>query len=101
VITLLLALASAPVDPDSAPPKMANIYGIGSSSCAKAFDPAYRNEAFAWVMGYFSAHNEYSLRQVAGPDGEGIMGEIEIVCRARPSEKLVQAAEQVFRKLRH
>ena len=100
MIALALAMMLAvPVDPDNAPAKMITVYGIGGASCAKAMDPQHRSEAFAWVMGYFTARNEYSLRQVQGTDGEGVFGEITL-CRAAPSQDLAAAAENVFRQLR-
>lgn len=93
MILLTLALATADMRPITA-------YGVGRASCATAMARENYSDSFNWVMGYFSGRNQEGPVSVGGTDGAGIMGEIKLICDARPSEDLFDAAHQVYERLR-
>lgn len=94
MMLIALALAAAPIEPPSM-----YLYGVGGHSCAKAMNGNY-GASFIWVMGYFSGRNQENSNSVGGTDGEGIMGEVKLICDAEPSTILLNAAHRVYQRLR-
>lgn len=95
---MLLSLTLAAVQ---LPPPPVMMIGIGGQSCARSLTPSTTYEGFAWVMGYFSGLNQAAKAGVgSSTDGEGIMGEIKIICDGEPSLSLIAAAFRVYERMR-
>lgn len=76
---------------------MIAVFGQGGSSCAAAMEPANYRYARIWVMGYVSGLNSGTNGQVGQTtDGDGIMGEVRLVCEGQPSLRLIDAAAKVY-----
>ena len=84
----------------AAPPQIA-AFGSGASTCPVALEPGRYETSYAWVMGYFTGLNSASQGQTGRTtDGDGIMAEVELLCRREPSLLLIDAAERVYATLR-
>jgi hypothetical protein len=89
---LLLATVTqtGPVGPTVVHPR-----GAGEMTCATAFLPANRAAAENWIAGFWAAWDMSQIK-VATPvaqsaDLNGIVGEVDKVCRDEPSTKLIWA----------
>jgi hypothetical protein len=101
VLRLLYAVSLAVVV-DSLPlhaRETVSVYGLGTSSCAKAMQPIVRDEAFAWVMGYITGKNSEKFLVSPMTDGYGFFGEVELLCKEKPSTTLFHAAEITYERL--
>lgn len=92
---ILLALVLAAENPNM------TIFGAGYNSCAKAMMPDHYQASFIWVMGLFSGMNMEAGANVGmSTDGDGIMGEVKMICAREPSLPLWRVAQSIYVKLR-
>lgn len=75
----------------------------GQNSCATWLSSdearAFGNE---WIAGYWSglnAHNDRNHMVGRNTDFQGIIGEIELLCRAEPSERISRVTGRVYVRL--
>jgi hypothetical protein len=87
-----LALAQA-----HAPPTGIRIIGVGNDSCATAFRRENLIQSQAWIYGFWSGRNSERRASVGfSTDANGIVGEVERLCRLSPSTALVIAATVAY-----
>lgn len=69
--------------------------GIGTESCATAFQAENRVQTESWIAGFWAGWDMASIntQMPVAPrsDFNGIAGEVEKVCREEPSTSLVSA----------
>jgi hypothetical protein len=93
LISLALVLALAP-------PAEIAAFGRGASECSAALKPAQYEASFAWVMGYFTGLNTAARAKTGqATNGDGIMAEVQLLCRREPNLLLIDAAERVYLSL--
>lgn len=81
---------------------LVQIYGMGSISCATAWQPENARASSDWVLGLWSGRNfEGSSSMVgASTDQAGIVGEVKLACEKAPSDSLVHATIEVYNAMR-
>jgi hypothetical protein len=88
------AIAAQPPKPTVVPAQKASatIFGVGNASCQAAFTSERRTEAQIWVLGFWSGMN-FGLAQAVGRpgDAENLIGKVEAICEANPSQVLMAA----------
>ena len=88
---MLLAAATA----DPAIGRVVNPRGPGRLTCATAFLPENRAATENWIAGFWAAWDMSQITKaepLAGSsDLNGIVGEVEKVCREKPSSSLIFA----------
>ena len=102
IVLLLVMLIAAPAFPTAAAQTpVVHIYGMGLRSCATWLtERGFRVSGDQWLLGFWSAYNMATGKDVAGTsDGGGLVGEVELVCKASPSLTLVNAALRARSKL--
>lgn len=91
-ITLSAALVFAPQ----------NSLTFGDATCGTwVANPAANNEIRAYVMGLWSGRNTGLMLEVGhSTNGDGVVEEVRLVCRATPSLHIVTATIQVYERFR-
>jgi hypothetical protein len=90
---ILLAFAAAALSP----PKMVSVFGAGHSSCAKAWTDENYAQSYVWLMGFWSGMNTARSAQTGhGTDGDGVVGEVKLICAKTPSLPLISAAAEAY-----
>jgi hypothetical protein len=52
-----------------------------------------------WILGYWTGHNTGSVATVGRTtDGNGITGEVRLVCQSEPSLSLINAVSKVYKR---
>lgn len=94
----MLALASILLAASTADPaidRVVNPRGPGNMTCATAFKPENRAATEYWIAGFWAAWDMSQITKaepLAGSsDLNGIVGEVEKVCRDKPSTSLLFA----------
>ncbi len=91
LVPILLAASIA----DPALGRVVNPRGPGSLTCATAFLPENRAATENWIAGFWTAWDMSQINKaepLAGSaDLNGIVGEVEKICREQPSTSLVFA----------
>lgn len=83
-VVFALALAAQPVFA-----RTVTTFGIGNVSCASAFQRSNLIETNSWILGYVSARNFETTKNVGSTtDAAGIIGEVRLACSKSPSSKL-------------
>ncbi len=97
IIVLIVLGANA-----SAQESFIEAFGIGLSSCATWLDePGTRHSGDNWVLGFWTGMNvQANLKVGETTDARGILGEVEVRCRQRPSGALATAAKQTWLDMR-
>jgi hypothetical protein len=104
LITLIAVacVASSPSKADEAHDDMALMFGIGTGSCAHWLSTrSLENEGNAWLMGWWSAFNNFneSDHKVGKTtDMAGVIGEVRKVCVAEPSTRMTDAILVVWNR---
>lgn len=92
LIVLILLLATA-----TAANSTSKVFGVGNESCATSFQSQYLYQTKAWIMGFWSARNVDADASVGSTtDLNGIVGEVEIICKKHPSKALLIAVMHVY-----
>lgn len=91
MLLLMAAMGGAAMVPQ----KSVNVRGNGVLTCATAFRPENRGGTENWIAGYWAAWDMSQIK-VANPlapgsDLNGIVGEVEKICRNEPSNTLLLA----------
>lgn len=77
-----------------------SLAGSGQMSCATAFSASQYPTTRAWITGFFSGANAiYGGHVGRQTDGEGLIAEVELTCRARPSDTLAQATLDTYSRM--
>lgn len=88
---ILLVVSAA----DPAIGRVVNPRGPGSLTCATAFLPEHRAATANWIAGFWTAWDMSQITKsepLAGSsDLNGIVGEVEKICREQPSTSLLFA----------
>lgn len=85
----------------SAPSGAATLMGLGAASCATALDPRKETERAGWVWGFWTGMNAAENGVVGSTtDPQGVLEEVELLCRQIPSWTLAQASYSTFGKLK-
>lgn len=93
-MSLLMAFALLGASQDS------TVFGIGLESCATAMQPRREIERRAYILGFWSGMNGANGKSVGRKtDALGAIGEVELYCQRNPSEALVQATYDTYKKL--
>jgi len=94
MMMLLLALAAQVAQPRVGTVVQAR--GAGTLTCATAFLPENRAATENWIAGFWAAWDMARIREAdpaaGNSDLNGIVGEVEKVCRDQPSSGLLGAA---------
>ena len=100
ITALSLTLCGVAGAEDGALNDRATVTVIDNRSCARWLESAAtKNAGDHWIAGFWTGLNVFSQRnRLVGDkvDPEGIIGEVEKVCREHPSMALVFAAKQVY-----
>jgi hypothetical protein len=88
-----LLLATAPTQPRIG--AVVHARGAGNLTCATAFLPKYRTATENWIAGFWAAWDMAQIK-VADPvaansDLNGIVAEVDKICRDQPSSGLILA----------
>lgn len=84
----------------------AMIFGIGYSSCAIwTSDPDNEMQASVWVLGYWSGLNaplqlSESTSVGKSTDAYGIIAEVKLVCKNKPSISIINATIETYQRLK-
>jgi hypothetical protein len=92
LLALVGAVAWSP--PDNRP-----IWAMGAArqSCATSWQEENSDASYAWVMGYWTGLNAASGQGIGRQtDGNGIVGEVKLLCKTKPSLDLLSATTQVY-----
>lgn len=94
-IFLSIILAAAAPSPQSRAGLTVNVRGVGNMTCVTAFLPENQAITESWIAGYWAAW-DMSQINAADPiasdsDLNGLVGEVEKVCRDQPSSSLLFA----------
>lgn len=100
MLGVALALTLAASQPPAIPPySTITVFGAGNWSCARWLSD--ESEGTTWVLGMWSGLNyAYGAEVGRTTDDYGIIGAVELECRADPSTPLVNAVQKAYRKLR-
>lgn len=94
MIGLMMMLAAAPVSPQSL------IFGMGSVSCATAWESVNERASAEWALGFWSGRNvERGALIGQQTDRAGVLAEIQLECSKAPSTILITATIAVYTRL--
>ncbi len=97
------APAPAPSAAAPAPGFTMQVYGPGTISCATYLnDRSIRINADGWLLGFWTGSNRkspatHSVGQ--STDSRGIVGEVALACRGKPSTTLFDTAKLVYDRM--
>lgn len=94
-----LAFSLSLIAPHSTFGAPANVFGFGHYSCARWLaEPEVKAVGSNWVLGLWSGMNLKAADGTTGhsTDWQGIVGEVEKVCRREPSLTLIAATMQAY-----
>ena len=99
------AAPAAPPPVPAAPPTFSmQIYGPGTISCATYLgDRSMRINADGWILGFWTGSNRKNAETHAvgqSTDSRGIVGEVALACRGRPSATLFQTVSAVYDRMK-
>lgn len=98
--------ADAPASdaPAPAPSTAMQVYGPGTISCGTYLnDRSIRINADGWVLGFWTGSNRTNpTSHTVGQstDSRGIVGEVALACRGRPSTTLFQTVKEVYDRMK-
>ena len=96
-----LAMAAA-IHAAQLPARPGYILGDGAQSCATWLgDAASENNGRAWIAGFWSGLNFTPGQELVGQstDGEGIIGEVKLMCQQNPSMRLFFAVRSIHSRM--
>lgn len=77
------------------PVKTVQARGAGNLTCATAFTPEYYTMTENWIAGFWAAWDMSQINRspplASGSDLNGIVGEVQKICRDKPSLALLLA----------
>ena len=92
---ILAAIIFATALPDPAIGRVVKARGAGTMTCATAFLPDNRRATENWIAGFWASWDMSQIDEAeplaANSDLNGIVGEVEKVCRDKPSVGLLYA----------
>jgi hypothetical protein len=98
-LLVLVLLATAPFHSDAAE-KNVLTFG-GSISCATWLQQDESSSLFwrSWMLGYWTGRNAGGFPSVGHTtDGNGITGEVRLVCQSEPSLSLFNAVSKIYER---
>ena len=73
-------------------------FGFANSHCSRWLDPELADQEMArrqWVLGYLTAFNRYSGREITNTDPNALLEKLREHCVAHPKDTLETATEAV------
>jgi hypothetical protein len=93
--SVMFLVMAAMLGAAAAPQKSVNVRGNGVLTCATAFQAENREGTANWIAGYWAAWDmsQVNVARALAPSSDlnGIVGEVEKVCRDEPSNTLLLA----------
>jgi hypothetical protein len=82
------------------------VMGRGLGSCASWLKAPedFHSEGNQWILGFVTGANAIwggNVQAGKQTDVEGVLGEVELICKADPSRNLADAVNDVWKKLEH
>ncbi|MET3824570.1 hypothetical protein ABIC16_000263 [Sphingomonas sp. PvP055] len=75
-------------------------FGMGSVSCATAWEPVNERASAEWVLGFWSGRNWERGGQIGlSTDRAGILAEVKLACANAPSMNLTQATFKLYDRM--
>lgn len=96
IVVMLVVLAGA-VTPAAPVEVMTAGFGAQSSCASWSKD---RSQGSIWILGYWSGRNVEAQKSVGGTsDADGILEEVRLLCKAKPSRAMIDAVDEVYTRL--
>jgi len=100
---MAMGLSVFPATAQTQKPYMVQTYGAGLESCATWLsNPGEEASGSNWVLGYWSGRNiDNAQNHLVGShtDGQGVLGEVKVICTAEPSTELADAVARTYFKM--
>jgi hypothetical protein len=98
IIVVMLVILAGSVTPGAAPVEVMTAGFGAQSSCASWSKD--RSQGSIWILGYWSGRNVEGQRSAGGTsDADGILEEVRLICRAAPSRAMIDAVDEVYKRL--